>query len=575
MATNRINFEKYPRSKKRNPTKEILFYLYASDLVIGVAVLRLRYSRASQGDSNIGCLSIQYVELGRQGYITCIFSSQLSEVYWYDDVSGGSNVPPIAVYRVDGDVKEGPGIESGEYDIISNGTLVITNVTVRYEKQYKVLACTDSCIPLATISVQVVVYPRALTPKISSCNDESPCTVSVTKNGHPVCQVDSARPHVELEWVVHIRGKDIHAAGQVSFSEPNSDGVTYKSIAVLNETMNTERLLAVYICRARWIFAGLLTERKVLFDYSDERNLLNLPLEGTVSYEINRRSELRCKVSNFSAIIWRKVDLSDTVETIGFMYEDIIHNGGEFSDGVILSSDGSLQFTSLQLHHEGTYACIYDNGKGVKGMQTIYLQVLVPPSPPYTKIKECPEEGSCFFRGNRSGSLTCTIHGVRPEVSLTWAATNEKLVTLQDVKTVIQNRGPVTDVSTSVYYELSHDIVCGTFVEVKCQVGHPISQIIQPYATTVIYADECTDRDDVGDERHSIHIGVVVAIAVASVCSLSIVYVIILYCFMKYFKRRDRKKVHQSNDCEVEDVTLMLKQPNGHDMQTSGRSFPL
>lgn len=176
--------------------------------------------------------------------------------------------------------------------------------------------------------------------------------------------------------MAQIRGKDIHAEGQVSFSEPNSDGVTYKSIAVLNETMNTERLLAVYICKPRWIFAGLATERKVLVDYSDERNLLNLPLEGTVYYEINRRSELRCKVSNFSAIVWKKVDSSDTVETIGFLYEDIIHKSEEFSEDVILSSDGSLQFTLPQLHHEGTYACIYDSDKGVKGTQVRYLQVL-------------------------------------------------------------------------------------------------------------------------------------------------------------------------------------------------------
>lgn len=500
-----------------------------------------------EGNSNIGCLSIQYVELGRQGYITCTFPAQLSEVYWYDDVSGGSDVLPIAIYRGDAHVKEGPGIESGEYDILSNGTLVITNVTVRYDKQYKVLACTDSCNPLATISVQVVVYPLALTPKIVSCDDESPCTVSVTKNGHPVCQVDSARPHVDLEWVVQIRGKDIHAEGQVSFSEPNSDGVTYKSIAVLNETMNTERLLAVYICKPRWIFAGLVTERKVLVDYSDERNLLNLPLDGTAYYEINRRSELRCEVSNFSPIIWRKVDSSDTVETIGFMYEDIIYNEGEFSEDVIISSDGSLQFTSLQLHHEGTYACIYDSDKGVKGTQVRYLQVLVPPSPPYIKIKECQEDDPCIFRGNRSGSLTCVIHGVRPEVPLTWVGTDDKLITLKDVRTVIQNRGPLTDISTSVYYELSHDIVCGTSVELKCQVGHPISQIIQPYATTVIYTDECTDREDGGNEIHLIIILLVIPLAAALCCSIFMQILIFRRRrVMKYFKRKRQKKDPQS-----------------------------
>lgn len=74
-----------------------------------------------------------------------------------------------------------------------------------------------------------------------------------------------------------------------------------------------------------------------------------------------------------------------------------------------------------------------------------------------------------------------------------WVGTDDKLVTLQNVKTVIQHRGALTDVSTSVYYTLTHDIDCGTSVELKCQVDHPISQIIQPYATAVIYAGKVTE----------------------------------------------------------------------------------
>ncbi|KAJ8035457.1 hypothetical protein HOLleu_22694 [Holothuria leucospilota] len=114
-------------------------------------------TQTSAGGSDIfGCPPSKSFEFGSRGLISCTFPTDLSEVYWYDDVSGRSDIPAIAGYRLSNHEKSGLGVEGGEYDILPNGTLVITNVTLRHEKQYKVLACTTrNCKPSSSLSVLV------------------------------------------------------------------------------------------------------------------------------------------------------------------------------------------------------------------------------------------------------------------------------------------------------------------------------------------------------------------------------------------------------------------------------------
>lgn len=486
------------------------------DDVIIIINIMVFCTQGSAGGSNIfGCPPSQHFEFGSRGLISCTFPTNLSEIYWYDDVSGRSDIPAIAGYRLSNHEKSGQGVEGGDYDILPNGTLVIRNVTLRHEKQYKVLACTTrNCNPSSPLSVVVTVSPRARTPSVESCNDETPCLVSLPKFRNLTCHYETARPPVELEWVEKLNGNEMPIEGQNSFSRLKNGTVAYTSYAILHETMISGSLLLVYSCKPRWIFPYMVTEQNILVDLSKESDYINLPTYDTVYYEINRRAELRCGTSSFPQVVWKKIGSNGNFKTIAFKYGGTANMSIQFADEIHLSSDGSLTFTSLQLHHEGIYACIYDNGEDLRGIQSRNLQVLVPPSPPYVQIEECKDNPRCQFNGSRSGSLTCFIRGVRPEVSLQWLVSDATVVTLHDSKVEIRHREELTDVSISLRYELADDLACGYTVVIKCEVGHPISQIIQPYSEIYISSAECsvTTEDEYKENTTEISVSIIIAL---------------------------------------------------------------
>lgn len=220
------------------------------------------------------------------------------------------------------------------------------------------------------------VSPRARTPSVESCNDESPCLVSLLKFRNLICQYETARPPVELEWVEKLNGNEMRIEEQNSFSRLINGTVAYTSYAILHETMVNGSLLLVYSCKPRWIVPYMVTEQNILVDLSKDSDYINLPMDDTVYYEINRRAELRCGTSSFPQVVWKKISSNGNVETIAFKFGGKANISIHFEDEINLSSGGSLTFTSLQLHHEGIYACIYDNGEDLRGIQSRNLQVL-------------------------------------------------------------------------------------------------------------------------------------------------------------------------------------------------------
>lgn len=83
-----------------------------------------------------GCISPQYAEVGKQGFVSCLLQEGNHDIYWRVNDSKSSD-PPIA-YLSNG-MKGGKGYESGNYDILPNGNLVIELVSYHHERTYEAI----------------------------------------------------------------------------------------------------------------------------------------------------------------------------------------------------------------------------------------------------------------------------------------------------------------------------------------------------------------------------------------------------------------------------------------------------
>ncbi|PIK35377.1 hypothetical protein BSL78_27798 [Apostichopus japonicus] len=113
-----------------------LIQLEGSDIV-GPGYENEKYSVKQNGSLVIrqtGCCGSQYGYCGKKGIIKCNFEPGYEDVYWYDDT-----IEHTSIIRLENGIKSGKGYHSNEYDVSQNGSLVIKNVQLKHEQEYKVI----------------------------------------------------------------------------------------------------------------------------------------------------------------------------------------------------------------------------------------------------------------------------------------------------------------------------------------------------------------------------------------------------------------------------------------------------
>lgn len=100
-----------------------------------------------------GCVSEEFFEYKTRSFIHCKFSEDCTSLYWYDNAD---NSEETATLIYDWKTKSGEGFASGEFDIQSNGNLIITNVSFEHERKFKVICILTNDL-FNTYHVDVVV----------------------------------------------------------------------------------------------------------------------------------------------------------------------------------------------------------------------------------------------------------------------------------------------------------------------------------------------------------------------------------------------------------------------------------
>ncbi|KAJ8042667.1 hypothetical protein HOLleu_09484 [Holothuria leucospilota] len=110
------------------------------------------------------CQSPQYITLGQQGTIECPFPSQFSTIAWSDSANATAT-PVIKIESQESTSSKvsGVGFDSGEYDMFSNGSLIIRTPTINTDRTFRVLlvyenaSYTDANVVVKTIDEGVPV----------------------------------------------------------------------------------------------------------------------------------------------------------------------------------------------------------------------------------------------------------------------------------------------------------------------------------------------------------------------------------------------------------------------------------
>ncbi|KAJ8030628.1 hypothetical protein HOLleu_27094 [Holothuria leucospilota] len=155
------------------------------------------------------CPKNQTTELRRQGSIICHFPDEYTEVHWFDNISETSS--PVITYKPNEGNKYGQGLDSGTYDVLGDGSLIITNVSTWFERCYKAIVYLEESLTpvIYVISLRVIVLPSPPYIQITGCDDVSrQCVIRENSTKELTCAVYGARPSVTLQWIAE-DGEDI------------------------------------------------------------------------------------------------------------------------------------------------------------------------------------------------------------------------------------------------------------------------------------------------------------------------------------------------------------------------------
>lgn len=103
------------------------------------------------------CDTEQYIEIGKTQTIKCTFNDDFANILWYNFSNVFDKKPLIALSKSG---KSGIGLESGEYDVYQNGTLIINKVSELHETTFTAVAFMLSEAFPSTHNINVTVFGK-------------------------------------------------------------------------------------------------------------------------------------------------------------------------------------------------------------------------------------------------------------------------------------------------------------------------------------------------------------------------------------------------------------------------------
>ncbi|XP_071853289.1 uncharacterized protein [Apostichopus japonicus] len=309
----------------------------------------------TSGRSSEDCIPKQIMRPGESGTIRCSIEDGYFGVYWYD--TQDLTQQPV-LFSEDGQIG-GHGYTSGEFNLISGGSLLIVQVAAKHERIYTVVILenrdSDKLIQ-HTIEVSVIALPSLPYPDIKQCESKQYCYKKINAGDELECAVHDARPPVHLTWVQRTMNHD----SDVTFQR------TYSTNVDLNTTTATMRLRSLlhfhfhlFVCRAKYNTLVLDSLESFIITELDEPST---DLSKATYKEIEKGDSiiLQCSGDKMLFFIWKKTVPGTANVVIAHGY---VLAGTNFSiQPYSIDRYGSLTFLQFNESQEGVYACYTSDG---------------------------------------------------------------------------------------------------------------------------------------------------------------------------------------------------------------------
>ncbi|KAJ8051045.1 hypothetical protein HOLleu_04467 [Holothuria leucospilota] len=418
------------------------------------------------------CFSPQYLQLGKTGFINCDFEETPYSVLWYTEVDFDTGTPTIRYQHND---IGGPGYESGEFSIQTNGSLIINKVDLKHDSVFTVAYAqsNEDLYDVIKVRTIVLVKPDVPFPSIAQCNRVSyKCYAEVVEPSLQ-CSVRGIRPNITLSLLIRTVYGDKNIPNHITVI-PEGEG--YTSSVTIRDVFHYSPVLALLVCKAFGL-PGLLERNESTLLVLNNTVDITIVKSEQINIRDNKKMELNCANHDIGFAVWKKSSSSNNMDQELLLYSVIINERFTeiFDDDVSLGENISLLIHSTHVEHEGIYLCIF--GDGLRdGVKAYNVTVIVPA---YPLIKGCNQEQYCVLDADYEGNLTCTVKRIRPQVQLRWKTFSEVEKTLiaftNQRMTVIKN-GDTFDVTLVSQYHVKEK--SPGKITVECEVVSSVQDLL-------------------------------------------------------------------------------------------------
>ncbi|PIK62864.1 hypothetical protein BSL78_00198 [Apostichopus japonicus] len=192
------------------------------------------------------------------------------------------------------------------------------------------------------------------------------------------------------------------------------------------------------------------------FTESTSHNPFGLSECSLVQYlEIGRMGLVHCSFKeNYLAVAWYNVNEMKPI----LLYKDGVKTGDGFDSGEFdIYPNGSLVIRNVTMNYESVYTV----SKILSRLELpvsydINVHTTVDPMPAFPLVDGCNYQQYCVLEKEPRDVLTCSVLGIRPDVTLEWRAfRQETLIVFTQHAFKVTQKGDVYDVSLTVNFDIT------------------------------------------------------------------------------------------------------------------------
>lgn len=525
------SFQTHFVSRPQNSINQTTMKLHLHiTIFVAVFVGCVGFSKQVESGDGCYCPEVVYLQHGRSGAIQC-YCNYFHFVTWYTKDQFNSNGTPLINF--DTTDKKGVGYRSGKYDIGTNGSLIIKNVTLEKDGDYIVIFAQDELkrTNVSTVHVTVIVSPVPVFPVIEDQVNHRSVYMDVNRIGSLTCSLTRVHPMVYLKWFEEnsIASEKIHFEHSETTTTQNTDGTYNVSLKSLYEIDTSAKIVTV-----RCSIIGKIGDFFKWNHSIAELNVLPVPSipdfpvidNGSdpqrVYLDVDRTGQLRCVIRNMTdeaSLRWEVLEYSPQKKIISESKITKRKVKDNYYDITLYSKyNVKDQIDRIAIECKVTGVEIQDHLQ-VRRVDLIFKKV---PSIPV--IDGCfSKQDHCVLETPRTGEVVCTVMNSPNEVDLMWNEDNLPYLDYQNQTRNIQKSGTVFDISITTPYTVLDKSV--NKMTVTCISVDPFNKdSVSKAKATLAFREACRGADN--RDLNSVPTSVAICCMIAVVIGL-VVYQIV------------------------------------------------